>query len=281
MLPPAGVGRAAGMRGLVVEFSTPRPRCRAFRVPGTAIGATWVDGEVANADRQRVRPEFEPSALTRATLSLRWASASIEGHLLSQARRQCLKRSWDGGANVGNRPIIQRVNISPTNSIVLCRSVRARLGAHHLKCEIAMRYRAGAYDLTVAHISPQRGTLYLATTCAVAACAGETKAAIALGVRAAVFTCIDSQVTIRIRRFGWRTIRADDIAAQSRLPLVHSTDIAGGNSWRRGERKALREADAVSLQDITFSVGNFVVSERRGPRAQSIRLIFEDNIMPW
>ena len=117
--------------------------------------------------------------------------------------------------------------------------------------------------MTVAHISPQRGTFYLTTALAVATGAGETKAAIALRVRA-TFTCIDSQVTIRARRSDRRTKRADDIAAEFRLPLVHSTDIAGGNPWRRRERKALQEADAVSLQYIAFSVGNFVVNERRG-----------------
>lgn len=114
--------------------------------------------------------------------------------------------------------------------------------------------------MTVAHISPQRGTFYLATTLAVATGAGETKAAIALRVRA-TFTRIDSQVTIRARRSGRRTKRADDIAAEFRLPVVHSTDIAGGNSWTRRERKALRETDAVSLQSIAFSVGNFVIND--------------------
>jgi hypothetical protein len=115
-----------------------------------------------------------------------------------------------------------------------------------------MHYRAGAYDLFVAHISPQRGISYLATTLAVATCAGETKAAIALGVSAA-WTCIDSQVAIRACRSGRRTIRADDIAAAFRLPCVHITDTAAGASWNR---KALLEADAVSEQSITLSVGD-------------------------
>ena len=88
-----------------------------------------------------------------------------------------------------------------------------------------MLYWAGAYDLLFSNISPQRGITYL--TWVIGTCAGETKSAIALGERAA-FTCINSQVTIRGRRTGRRTIRADDIAAPSRLPLVHSIDIAGG-----------------------------------------------------
>jgi hypothetical protein len=43
----------------------------------------------------------------------------------------------------------------------------------------------------------------------------------------------------------------------------------------------LLEADAVSLQSRTISVGNLVEVDRLGPRAQSIRLIFENNIMSW
>ena len=203
----------------------------------------------------------------------------IEGHRVSnQARRGYFETN--GGANVGNPPIIGLANVSATNGIVPCRSRRTRLGTHHFKRDTGCPNRAGAYDLTVAHISPQRGTFYLANTLAVATGAAETKAAIALRVRA-TFTRIDSQVTIRARRSGRRTKRADDIAAEFRLPVVHSTDIAGGNSWTRRERKALRETDAVSLQSIAFSVGNFVVNERRGQRAQSIRLIFEDDHFPW
>jgi hypothetical protein len=119
--------------------------------------------------------------------------------------------------------------------------------------------------------------LYLATALTVATCTGETKAAIALGVSAA-FTCINSQITSRVRRSGRRTIRADDIAAVSRLPCVHISDIFLWSSVS-GERKALPKAGAVSLQPITLSVGDFVVNERRGQRAQSIRLIFELNEM--
>ena len=41
------------------------------------------------------------------------------------------------------------------------------------------------------------------------------------------------------------------------------------------------EADAVSPQLRTISVGNLVEIDRLGPRAQSIRLIFENNKMSW
>src|SRR5262249_682912 len=134
----------------------------------------------------RVRPEFEPSALTPATFSLCRSSASIDGHRLclsQQARRQ-YPPTVHGGADEDSRLIIGLANVTPTNSIVLCRGRRARLGAHHSKGYSACLYRAGAYDLTVAHRSPQRGIPSL--------CAGETKAAIALGVTAAPFTFINS-----------------------------------------------------------------------------------------
>jgi hypothetical protein len=119
-----------------------------------------------------------------ATFSLRRSNAMIEGHRLSQARRQELETSRIGAANVDSRPIIGPANATPTNSIELCRCRRARLGAHHFKGYSACRYRAGAHDFTVAHRSPQRGIP--------SRCAGETKAAIALGVSAAAFTLINS-----------------------------------------------------------------------------------------
>src|SRR5262249_36938011 len=130
----------------------------------------------------RVRPEFEPSALTPATFSVRRSSASIHGHGLSHARRQGLPtlRVRNGVADEDSRPIIGLATVSPTNSIVLCRGRRARLGAHHTKGYSGCAYRAGAYDLTVAHRSPQRGIL--------SSCACETKAAIALGGTAAAVT---------------------------------------------------------------------------------------------
>src|SRR5215831_17606780 len=90
-----------------------------------------------NGDRHetRVRPEFEPSALTPATFSVRRSSASIHGHGLSHARRQDLPtvRVRNGVADEDSRPIIGLATVSPTNSIVLCRGRRARLGANHTK----------------------------------------------------------------------------------------------------------------------------------------------------
>src|SRR5262249_8956736 len=86
----------------------------------------------------RVRPEFEPSALAPATFSVRRSSASIDGHRLclsQQARRQYppTGRVRKGVADEDSRPIIGLATVSPTNSIVLCRGRRARLGAHHTK----------------------------------------------------------------------------------------------------------------------------------------------------
>src|SRR5262249_42157503 len=93
-----------------------------------------------NGDRHetRVRPEFEPSALTPATFSLCRSSASIHGHRLclsQQARRQYppTGRVRKGVADEDSRPIIGLATVTPTNSIVLCRGRRARLGAHHTK----------------------------------------------------------------------------------------------------------------------------------------------------
>jgi hypothetical protein len=63
--------------------------------------------------------------------------------------------------------------------------------------------------------------------------------------------------------------------------LVNSSDIAGVIIVTRGGRKVLLEADAVSIQIRTISVGNLVEIGRHGPCAQSIRLIFENNKMPW
>ena len=141
--------------------------------------------ESSDRHETRVRPEFEPSALTPATFSLRRSSASVEGHRVShQARRRLLVAVRKGVADEDSRPIIGLANATPTNGIELCRSRRARLGAHHFKGYSACLYRAGAYDLIVAHRSPQRGIP--------SSCAGETKAAIALGVTAAPFTFINS-----------------------------------------------------------------------------------------
>jgi hypothetical protein len=132
----------------------------------------------------RVRPGFEPSALAAATFSLQRSSALIERlRLPREAHRQFLETSHKRSANVDGRPIIDRANISPTNGIEPRRSRRARIGAHYLIGYIACRNRAGAYDLTAAHRSPQRGSL--------SSCAGETKATVALSVRAA-FACINS-----------------------------------------------------------------------------------------
>jgi len=125
--------------------------------------------------------------------------------------------------------------------------------------------------LTVAHISPQRGSL--------SSCAGETKAAIALGVTAAI-TFINSYVTSRFRQSGRITIGADYIAAL-RCPFVNGSDIAAGVIINRGERKLMRDADAVSRQLRTSSVGDLVENDRLRPRAQSIRLIFENNKFSW
>ena len=73
----------------------------------------------------------------------------IEGHRVSnQARRGYFETN--GGANVGNRPIIGLANVSPTNGIVPCRSRRTRLGTHHFKRDTGCPNRAGAYDLTIA-----------------------------------------------------------------------------------------------------------------------------------
>ena len=233
--------------------------------------------ETGDRHETRVRPEFEPSALTPATFSLRRSSASIELHRLwlsHQARRRFRVTSRKGVADEDSRPIIGLANVTPTNSIELCRSRRAGLGAHHFKGYSTCPYRAGAYDLTAAHRSPQRGIPSL--------CAGETKAAIALGVTAAPFTLINSYgVTSRNHRSGRRTIRADYIAAAVRRAFVNSIDIAGVIIVTRGGRKVLLEADAVPPQLRTISVGNLVEIDRRGPRAQSIRLIFENNIMSW
>src|SRR5215469_13562853 len=92
---------------------------------------------LTSGDRRetRVRPEFEPSALTPATFSVRRSSASIDLDVLSQARRQELPtgRVRKGVADEDSRPIIGLATVSPTNSIVLCRGRRARLGANHTK----------------------------------------------------------------------------------------------------------------------------------------------------
>lgn len=144
-------------------------------------------------------------------------------------------------------PLLIVLTLVPQTEIEPRRSRRARIGAHYLIGYIACRNRAGAYDLTAAHRSPQRGSL--------SGCAGETKAAVALGVRAAL-TCVNSQVTSWVRRPCRRTIGADDIAAAMRRPLVNSIDIAG--RFNRRERKVLRETYAVSTQYRTFGVGDLV-----------------------
>src|SRR5262249_15554168 len=78
----------------------------------------------------RVRPEFESSALTPATFSLRRSSALIEGHRVSnQALRRLRVTIRTGEANEDVRPIIDLANVSRTNSIELCRCRRARVGA--------------------------------------------------------------------------------------------------------------------------------------------------------
>jgi hypothetical protein len=60
--------------------------------------------------------------------------------------------------------------------------------------------------------------------------------------------------------------------------LVNGSDIAAGVIVNRGERKGVRDADAVSAQLHTISVGDpGIIDRARASGAQSIRLIFEEN----
>src|SRR5215472_5557213 len=88
---------------------------------------------LAVADAPALRhPEAQ---IDNATFSVRRSSAGIDGHGLSQARRQDLPtvRVRNGVADEESRPIIGLATVTPTNSIVLCRGRRARLGANHTK----------------------------------------------------------------------------------------------------------------------------------------------------